>query len=123
FRLHADQHYEQSGARSISRLPVFQRPLMYLDANQHLYGLSEAGQTSTNAFQKAPPNPGSGDGEAHVWVGKYTMNAAGAGGVNLSGPYQWGAPYGIPILYRATGRSPHCDAGIAPCACTSLQEL
>lgn len=91
----------------------FNGALMYLDPNQHLYGLSEAGQTSVNAFQKAPPNPGSGDGEAHVWVGKYTMNVPGSGGVNVSGPYQWGAPYSIPILYRATARSPHCAAGIA----------
>jgi hypothetical protein len=91
----------------------FNGALMYLDPNQHLYGLSEAGQTSSNAFQKAPPNPYSGDGEAHVWVGKYTMNVPGSGGINLSGPYQWGAPYNTPILYRATARSPQCAAGIA----------
>jgi hypothetical protein len=91
----------------------FNGALMYLDPNQHLYGLSEAGLSSANAFQKAPPNPYSGDGEAHVWVGKYTMNAPGSGGINLSGPYQWGAPYNIPILYRATARSPQCAAGIA----------
>ncbi len=53
-----------------------------------------AGQTSANAFQKTPPDPTSGDGSAHVWIGKYNLNPAGPGGLNLSAPYQWGPPYG-----------------------------
>jgi hypothetical protein len=91
----------------------FNGALMVVDSNNHLYGLSEAGQTSSNAFQKAPPNPISGDGEAHVWVGKYNMSQAGPGGINLSGPYQFGPPFSNPVLYRATARSPACKAGIA----------
>ncbi|HEY1271983.1 MAG TPA: hypothetical protein VGF08_08360 [Terriglobales bacterium] len=90
----------------------FQGATLYLDPNRRLYGVSPAGQTSANAFQQSPPDPLSGEGY-HVWIGKYNMNAAGPGGVNLSRPYQWGAPYGNPVLYRATARSPQCAAGIA----------
>jgi hypothetical protein len=86
---------------------------MVLDNNSHLYAMSVAGPTSSNAFQKAPPDPNSGDGQAHVWIGKYNMNQAGPGGINLAGPYQWGPPYSSPVLYRATARSPACKAGIA----------
>ena len=86
---------------------------MFLDNSRHLYGLNNVGPTSANAFQKAPPNPGSGDGTAHVWVGKYNLNPTGPGGINLSGPYQWGAPYNNFVLFRATARSPQCAAGIA----------
>ena len=86
---------------------------MFLDANRHLYGLSPVGQTSAGAFEKSPPDPNSGDGSAHVWIGKYNLNPPGPGGVNLSGPYQWGAPYSNYVLYRATARSPQCASGIA----------
>ena len=86
---------------------------MFLDNNRHLYGLDNVGPTSSNAFQKAPPDPGSGDGTAHVWVGKYNLNPPGPGGINLSVPYQWGAPYNNFVLFRATARSPQCAAGIA----------
>jgi len=86
---------------------------MFLDNNRHLYGLNNVGPTSANAFQKAPPNPGSGDGTAHVWIGKYNLNPPGPGGINLSGPYQWGPPYDNFVLFRATASSPQCAAGIA----------
>jgi len=92
--------------------PYFAGALMYVDAQNHLYGLSATGQTSSNAFQKSPPNPDSGDG-SHVWVGKYNMAAASSPGINLSTPYQWGAPDGSYVQYRATARSPQCANGIA----------
>jgi len=85
---------------------------MFLDNRNHLYGLSAAGQTSSNAFQKSPPQPGSGEG-SHIWVGKYNMAAPNSAGINLSMPYQWGPPVNYPVEYRATARSPQCAKGIA----------
>src|SRR5450631_555106 len=85
---------------------------MFLDNHNHLYGLSAAGQTSSNAFQKSPPQPASGEG-SHIWVGKYNMAAPNSAGINLSMPYQWGPPVNYPVEYRATARSPQCAKGIA----------
>lgn len=48
-----------------------------------------------------------------MWIGKYNLNLPGPGGINLSGPYQWGPAYDNFVLFRATASSPQCAAGIA----------
>lgn len=91
----------------------FYWPTLYLDDHNNLYGLGSNGQTSSNAFQKSPPNQTSGDGY-YLWVGKYNLSKPGPGGVNMITP--WFAqpfPYGSPVLFEATGRSPQCSAGVA----------
>jgi hypothetical protein len=88
----------------------------HLDPNRNLYGLSQSGQTSANAFQKAPPNPFSGDGETHVWLGKLNINLAGPRGINLSGPYQSGPPFSNPVLFRLRPEARNVPRESPPCA-------
>jgi hypothetical protein len=86
---------------------------LYIDAHDNLYAINDEGLTSANAFQKAPPNPGGGDG-SFIWFGKYNLAKAGPGGVNLSSPpIPAGIPITNPVPFRATGRSPQCSAGVA----------
>jgi hypothetical protein len=86
---------------------------LYIDADDNLYAINENGPASSNAFQKAPPSLGSGDG-SYVWFGKYNLGQPGSGGVNLSAPaLVYSYPYGNPVTFRATGRSPQCSAGVA----------
>jgi hypothetical protein len=58
---------------------------LYLDGNNNLYGLNSSGQTSSNAYQKSPPQQSSGDG-FFLWTGKYNLTQPGPGGVNLRSP-------------------------------------
>jgi hypothetical protein len=91
----------------------FYWPTPYLDDHNNLYGLGSNGQTSSNAFQKSPPNQTGGDGY-YLWFGKYDLSKPGTGGVNMTTP--WFAqpfPYGSPVLFEATGRSPQCSSGVA----------
>jgi hypothetical protein len=91
----------------------FDWPQLYLDDHNNLYSLGSNGQTSAHAFQKTPPNQTSGDGY-YLWFGKYNLSKPGTGGVNLTSP--WFAqpfPYGSPVLFQATGRSPQCSSGVA----------
>jgi hypothetical protein len=91
----------------------FYWPTPYLDDHNNLYGIGSNGQTSARAFQKSPPNQTSGDGY-YLWFGKYNLSKPGPGGVNMTTP--WFAqpfPYGSPVLFEATGRSPQCSAGVA----------
>jgi hypothetical protein len=93
-------------------IAYFNASQLYLDGNNKLYGLNTFGQTSPNAFQKAPPQQSSGDGY-YVWTGKYDLTQPGPGGVNLSAPVQENLPYSTPVTFRATGRSPQCSSGVA----------
>jgi hypothetical protein len=93
-------------------IPLFTGAQMYLDTDQHLYALSNAGPTSSNAFQKTPPSQTGGDGY-FLWVGKYDLSQASGGVISLSEPYQWGPPYQSPVLYRATSSNQQCPSGIA----------
>jgi hypothetical protein len=68
------------------------------DANS-LYAMSAAGQTSSNAFQKSPPDPNSGDG-SHIWVAKYDLSQPSPPVISLSEPYQWGPPPVAGIVSR-----------------------
>jgi hypothetical protein len=91
----------------------FSWPTLYIDDHNNLYGIDSNGQTSASAFQKSPPNQTGGDGY-YLWFGKYNLSSPGPGGVNVSTPWfaqPW--PYGSPVLFEATGRSPHCSAGVA----------
>jgi hypothetical protein len=91
----------------------FYWPTPYLDDHNNLYGIGSNGQTSSKAFQKSPPNQTGGDGY-YLWFGKYNLSTPGNGGVNMTTP--WFAqpfPYGSPVLFEATGRSPQCSAGVA----------
>jgi hypothetical protein len=91
----------------------FDWPQLYLDDHNNLYGLGSNGQTSGHAFQKSPPNQTSGDGY-YLWFGKYNLSKPGFGGVNMTSPwFEQPFPYGSPVLFQATGRSPQCSAGVA----------
>ena len=91
----------------------FYWPSLYLDDHKNLYGLGSNGQTSAKAFQKSPPNQTSGDGY-YLWFGKYNLSKPGPGGVNVTTPwFEQPFPYGSPVLFQATGRSPQCSAGVA----------
>jgi hypothetical protein len=91
----------------------FYWPTPYLNDHNNLYGLGSNGQTSSKAFQKSPPNQTSGDGY-YVWFGKYNLSTPGNGGVNMTSPwFDQAFPYGSPVLFQATGRSPQCSAGVA----------
>ncbi|MDP9161909.1 MAG: SBBP repeat-containing protein [Acidobacteriota bacterium] len=93
-------------------IPYFNGAQLHLDSHNNLYAISTAGPTSSNAFQKVPPQQTSGNG-SFVWIGKYNLNAPDTGGVNLSEPYNSGPPYNPPVTFRATGRSPQCSSGVA----------
>lgn len=86
---------------------------LFIDSNDNLYAINTDGPTSSNAFQKAPPNPGAGNG-SFIWFGKYNLAKPGPGGVNLSSPpIPVNIPIANPVPFRATGRSPQCSAGVA----------
>lgn len=90
----------------------FSSSQLYIDADDNLYALNRNGPTSANAFQPKP-NPSEGDG-AYIWFGKYNLSQAETGGINLSNPASVNSfPYGNPVEFRATGRSPQCSAGVA----------
>ncbi|MFZ0817632.1 MAG: hypothetical protein WAM78_19060, partial [Candidatus Sulfotelmatobacter sp.] len=94
-------------------LPYFNFSELYLDGNNNLYGMNSSGQTSSNAYQKSPPQQSSGNGYL-LWTGKYNLSEPGTGGVNLSNPVSaYSFPYGTPLVFRATGRSPQCSSGVA----------
>ncbi len=89
----------------------FTQSQLYIDAGDNLYAINQNGPTSSNAFQKAPPNPSDG---SYIWFAKYNLSQPGTGGVNLSAPALVnGFPYGDPVAFRATGSSPQCSAGVA----------
>ncbi len=93
-------------------IPSYSGTAIYLDGNNNLYALSAAGPTTSNAFQKSPPDPNSGDG-SHVWVGEYDLSQPSSGVISLSEPYYWGPPYQSPVLYRATSSNQQCSSGMA----------
>jgi hypothetical protein len=94
-------------------VPYFNFSQLYLDGNNNLYGLNSSGQTSANAYQKSQPQQSSGNG-FYLWTGKYDLSQSGPGGVNLSTPVSAeDFPYGTPLAFRATGRSPQCSSGVA----------
>jgi hypothetical protein len=90
----------------------FSSSQLYIDADDNLYALNHNGPTSANAFQPKA-NPSEGDG-SYIWFGKYNISQPDTGGVNLSSPpLDESYPYGNPVEFRATARSPQCSAGVA----------
>lgn len=93
-------------------IPLFTNSDLYIDKKNDLYGLNSFGPTTPNAFQPKPPNQTSGDGY-YTWFGKYNLLKLDTGGVNLSSPLPEPEPFNTPVVFRATGRSPQCSAGVA----------